>query len=74
MDALLSQMSENDKKIVLRTYELDFNCLSRDYSQAPEYVLIKKSEEYKLAEANKVFDALRGAAEKVYGPLRDLPR
>ena len=69
MGALLSQMSATESELVLGTYDLDTNSLGRDNSQAPEYVLRDR-----ITEAKKVFDALRGAAERKYGKLRDLPR
>jgi hypothetical protein len=69
MDILLSQMLATERELLLRTYDLDTNCLGRDDRQAPEYVLRDD-----VTEAKTAFYALRGAAEKKYGKLLDLPR
>lgn len=74
MNALLSLMSTTEKDLVTGTYDLDCNCLDEGYIQAPEYVLADKSKKLKLTESKKIFDALRGAAERKFGQLRDLPR
>ncbi len=71
MDALLHQMSAEDQALVRSTYELDTNSLDENNCQAPEYVLVDTVE--KSVEA-KAFAVLRGAAEKKYGKLQDLPR
>jgi hypothetical protein len=63
-----------EQALVERTYVLDLNCLDAEHRQALEYVLADDSEKLKASEAKKVFAALRGAAEKLHGPLRDLPR
>ncbi len=69
MDILLSQMLETERELLLRTYDLDTNCLGRDDRQAPEYVLRDN-----VTEAKTAFGALCGAVEKKYGKLLDLPR
>jgi hypothetical protein len=69
MDILLSQMLTTERELLLRTYDLDTNCLGRDDLQAPEYVLRDN-----ITDAKKAFDALCGAAAKKYGQLLDLPR
>jgi hypothetical protein len=73
MDALLHQMSAEDQTLVGSTYELDTNSLDENNCQAPEYVLVDTVEKLKPVEA-KAFAVLRGAAEKKYGKLQDLPR
>jgi hypothetical protein len=74
MDSLILQMSAEDTGLIERAYVLDRNCLDAAENRAPEYVLADHLGKLKATETKKVFAALRGAAEKRYGKLQDLPR
>jgi hypothetical protein len=74
MDSLILQMSAEEHDLVRRAYVLDYNCLDAAENRAPEYVLADHLEKLKASEAKKIFAVLRGAAEKCYGMLQDLPR
>ncbi len=73
MEDLLAQMPETEQDLVGNTYVLDSNCLDGKNRLAPEYVLADDFEEPN-AQEKQIFAALRGAAEKKYGMLQDLPR